>query len=114
VRLPNNKSVSDAAEIRHFGALDRHLRIDSQENGVVCAYTFTDHGNVLLGTDRGNLFLYSKNGHLLDRFGFERWSVGHFAVQRDTIAVSFENGTIVILKNVEDPLVDSEFISLVK
>ncbi len=114
VRVPNGKNLQHTLELRHLGELSKVINIDRKQHGVITAYSFTDHGNILLGTSRGYVVLYNLTGSMIDLFLFSDAPILSMAIQKDTLVAAQDNGDILIFNNVESYNNNSTIISLVK
>lgn len=101
-------------EITNYGVVENYIRVDNDLHGEISIFAFSDWGNILLGTNKGYLFLYDKHGVMHKQFLFDNYPVRNCAVHSNTIAVLFDNSHIVVLKNMEVDCEKFKIISLMK
>lgn len=95
---PNKTSV---LELRVLGEVELTINMDDQRYGTISEHTFTNLGNILIGTTNGYVLLYDKEGKIIHNYNGQAGAVQALAVHRDTIAVAFANGTIAIFSSLE-------------
>ena len=98
---PKNQDKSHILEIREYGELYKHLVIGKKSNDIIQTYTFTDKGNIIIGTKAGVLLIYSVEGKLINKVELEKSSIQAIATFRNYIAVSQSNHDINVWTNLE-------------
>ncbi len=100
IRL-KNEGKSHILEIREYGELYKHLVIGRKTNDKIVTYTFTDSGNIIIGTRRGTFLMYSVEAKLLYKLQLNESPIQSIATFHNYIVVSQLNKSINIWKNLE-------------
>lgn len=114
IKTVGKKGEKSGVELRMLGEIDRTISIESEQFGTISEHTFTNLGNILLGTTKGYVLLYNRSGELLEKFREDEGAVVDLAVHRDTIATVYSGGVINILTNVEKEGGERLIITLAK
>lgn len=114
LRLKDGRALSDTLELRKLGAIEKYISLNGQKHGSIRVFAFTDHGNILIGTDKGYIFLCDREGNYLQKFQFEKLPLRYCVVEGRTMAVLYDNGHIIVFKNLEESFCDYTAISLVR